>query len=164
VAAPTAGLHFTRDLLDDVRGRGVRLAEVTLHVGYGTFAPIEVDDLREHVMHAEWFEVGEGARAALREARASGARVWAVGTTAARVLETIAREPERVRGWTRLLLAPPDSVTGFSAMLTNFHLPRSTLLALVMAVGGVDAVRAAYADAVLKRYKFFSYGDCMLLI
>ncbi|MBK8914639.1 MAG: tRNA preQ1(34) S-adenosylmethionine ribosyltransferase-isomerase QueA [Phycisphaerales bacterium] len=181
VAAPTAGLHFTSGLLDSLRAAGVSICTVTLHVGVGTFAPIVVEDLREHAMHAEWFEVRSEARAALQRTRAAGGRIVAVGTTAARVLETIVRSelPERgvgadasraaradepLCGWTNIFLYPPQRLTATDALITNFHLPRSTLLAMVMAMAGVEPIRRAYAEAIREQYRFYSYGDAMLIV
>ncbi|MBK9120888.1 MAG: tRNA preQ1(34) S-adenosylmethionine ribosyltransferase-isomerase QueA [Phycisphaerales bacterium] len=169
VAAPTAGLHFTPELLTELGARGVERVPVTLHVGLGTFAPIEVEDLQDHPMHAEWYEVRSDALTALRACRARGGRIVAVGTTAVRVLESL---PEGVwadaaaafSGWTRLFLYPPYRFRHVDRLLTNFHLPESTLLALVMAFGTRAQVRAAYAAAVAERYRFFSYGDAMLIL
>ncbi|MBW7906155.1 MAG: tRNA preQ1(34) S-adenosylmethionine ribosyltransferase-isomerase QueA [Phycisphaerae bacterium] len=170
VAAPTAGLHFTPELLARLRAQGVATAEVTLHVGMGTFAPIEVADLRDHRMHAEWFECPAAALERIAAARAAGGRIVAVGTTSARVLESPA-DPgaapvagETRRGWTDIFIYPPYEFRQLDALLTNFHLPGSTLLALVMALGGVEPVRRAYAEAIAHEYRFYSYGDAMLLI
>jgi S-adenosylmethionine:tRNA ribosyltransferase-isomerase len=160
VAAPTAGLHFTPEILDAVRARGASIVEVTLHVGPGTFKPVEVDDPAKHVMHAEWYEIPEAAAQAVNRAKADGGRVWAVGTTACRVLETGA--PVRPgSGWTALFIYPPYRFRVVDALLTNFHLPRSTLLMLVAAFGGYDYTMAAYREAVRERYRLYSYGDAM---
>jgi S-adenosylmethionine:tRNA ribosyltransferase-isomerase len=170
IAAPTAGLHLTEELIGRILDRGASVTTVTLHVGAGTFEPIRVDDLRDHRMHAEWFEVGGAAVEALRECRRRGGRVLAVGTTSVRVLESAAdpSDPQRgiraMSGWTELLIHPPYEFKVVDAMLTNFHLPRSTLLALVMAKAGVEVVRRAYSRAVERRYRFFSYGDAMLIV
>ncbi|QOJ14262.1 MAG: tRNA preQ1(34) S-adenosylmethionine ribosyltransferase-isomerase QueA [Planctomycetia bacterium] len=175
VAAPTAGLHFTPELLSSIRAAGVALCTVTLHVGVGTFAPIVVDDLREHPMHAEWFEACSETIAALRRTRAAGGRVIAVGTTSARVLETLAQRiesaeladagpPAPVTGWTDIFLYPPLRLIATDALITNFHLPRSTLLAMVMALAGVETIRRAYAEAIREQYRFYSYGDAMLIL
>jgi S-adenosylmethionine:tRNA ribosyltransferase-isomerase len=163
VAAPTAGLHLTEALFDAMRARGIERVPVTLHVGPGTFAPVMVDDLDEHPMHTEWYDVPEATAAAVREAKCTGRPVVAVGTTVVRTLESWALGEART-GETRLLIQPGYAFRVVDALLTNFHLPRSTLLALVMAFGGVEPVRAAYAMAVASRYRFFSYGDAMLVL
>ena len=163
VAAPTAGLHLTTDLLDALAARGVTRTAVTLHVGPGTFAPVTVDDLDAHPMHPEWYEVTPEAAAAVGEAKRDGRPVVAVGTTVVRTLESWARSGSE-RGETRMLIQPGYEFAVVDGLVTNFHLPRSTLLALVMALGGVDRVRDAYRAAVADRYRFFSYGDAMLLL
>lgn len=169
VAAPTAGLHFTPELLAQLAVRGVRRADVTLHVGAGTFLPIEVEDLAEHPMHAEWYEADARALDELRAVRAAGGSLVAVGTTSVRVLESLpAAALERgagaVSGWTDIFIYPPYSFRHVDRLVTNFHLPGSTLLALVMAFAGVEATRAAYAEAVRAGYRFYSYGDAMLIL
>ena len=164
VAAPTAGLHFTQRLLDEITERGVVRAAVTLHVGVGTFRPVETDDPAEHEMHREWYDVPEATSRAVTEAHEGGRRVWAVGTTAVRTLEAAADESGRVAagtGTTDLFIRPPFEVRVVDALLTNFHLPRSTLLMLVAALGGYDRVMAAYAEAIARGYRFYSYGDAM---
>jgi len=166
VAAPTAGLHFDEAMLARLRERSVRLAFVTLHVGAGTFQPVRVDDLSLHRMHAERYEVPEATARAIDETRARGGRVLAVGTTSLRTLESAADDDGRVRpgrGETRLFVTPGYRFRVVERLLTNFHLPRSTLLMLVSAFAGVDRVRTAYAHAISRRYRFFSYGDAMLL-
>lgn len=166
VAAPTAGLHFTAALLDKVRRAGVAIAEITLHVGPGTFRPVKVASLDAHRMHAERFEIPPSAADAIAAARAAGGRVLAVGTTAARALETAADDRGRVTpgaGRTDLFIRPPWRFRGVDMLLTNFHLPRSTLLMLVCAFGGREAVLRAYREAIAAGYRFYSYGDCMLL-
>lgn len=170
VAAPTAGLHFTPALLDRLASIGVRTERVTLHVGAGTFKPVEVEVVEEHPIHAEWAETPARTLAAVRETRASGGRVVCVGTTAARALES-AREDasDPTRGWlgeTRLLITPGYSWTRLDALMTNFHLPRSTLLAMVGALfpGGVRDLLGVYEHAVGARFRFFSYGDSMLVL
>lgn len=166
VAAPTAGLHFTPELLDAMQSRGHRIAYVTLHVGPGTFAPLRAETLTEHPMHSERYEISEATRGAVAEAKAEGRPVLAVGTTVTRTLEAAATSEGGVQagaGATSLFIYPPYRFKVVDALLTNFHLPRSTLLALVMAFGGEDAVRRAYRAAVAERYRFFSYGDAMLL-
>jgi S-adenosylmethionine:tRNA ribosyltransferase-isomerase len=171
VAAPTAGLHFTPQLLNRLQSQGVRRAAVTLHVGPGTFAPIDADDLADHVMHAEWYGAGEPALREIDAARRRGGRIIAVGTTSVRVLETLAsadarddRPPAAVSGWTSLLIYPRYRFRAVDALITNFHLPESTLLALVMALAGAEFTRRAYAEAVAAGYRFYSYGDAMLIL
>jgi S-adenosylmethionine:tRNA ribosyltransferase-isomerase len=149
-------------MLEALRRKGLRVARVTLHVGPGTFLPVTVDDLDAHPMHAEWYEVPDETAALLRSAKQAGEPVIAVGTTVVRALESWSLTGP-TRGETRLLIQPGYSFQVVDALLTNLHLPRSTLLALVMAFAGVDPVRAAYAEAVRNRYRFFSYGDAMLL-
>ena len=168
VAAPTAGLHFTPGLLAALEQAGVAVARVLLHVGPGTFRPISADDPREHRMDEEWFEVGEPAARALRDARARGGRIVAVGTTVARALESACDANggalAAASGWTRKFILPPYRFQAVDALLTNFHLPRTTLLLLVAAFAGEEATRRAYAHAVAARYRFYSYGDAMLLL
>lgn len=166
VAAPTAGLHFTPALLDALRAAGHRLAYVTLHVGPGTFAPLRGEVLSEHPMHAERFDVPSATAAAIADARVEGRPVLAIGTTVVRTLEAAADGQGGVRagpGRTDIFIYPPYRFQVVDALLTNFHLPRSTLLALVMAFAGEQRVRAAYAAAIAQGYRFFSYGDAMLL-
>ncbi len=167
VAAPTAGLHFTTGLLDAVRERGAAITEVVLHVGPGTFKPVEVDDPSQHEMHAEWYHVPPAAAVTVNAARAGGGRVWAVGTTAARTLETVAGNDGTIapgEGWTDLFIYPPYRFRTVDALLTNFHLPRSTLIMLVAAFAGYDATMAAYREAVREGYRLFSYGDAMAVV
>src|SRR3982751_182277 len=162
VAAPTAGLHFTPELLATIDDKGVRRAEVVLHVGAGTFKPVEVDNPTEHVMHEERFTVPEDTAAAHRATRESGGRVWAVGTTTVRTLESAADEAGIVRagpGETRIFLRPPARLRAGDALVTNFHLPRSTLIMLVAAFAGYDLTMRAYREAIAERYRFYSYGD-----
>lgn len=166
VAAPTAGLHFTSELLDALEQRGVRRASVTLHVGEGTFLPVQVDDLGDHVMHAERYVLPEQTVEAIEQTRAAGGRVVAVGTTTVRVLESCATPDGGLRpgeGETRLFLLPGSKLAVVNALLTNFHLPRSTLLMLVSAFAGRERVLRLYREAVEQRYRFYSYGDAMLL-
>jgi S-adenosylmethionine:tRNA ribosyltransferase-isomerase len=166
VAAPTAGLHFTPELLAHLTAAGVRLARVTLHVGLGTFAPIKSDDPTRHVMHAEWCEVGPEAVEAIRETKHRGGRVVAVGTTTVRTLESAAR-PDGLRpycGETDLFIHPPFEFRVVDALVTNFHLPRTSLLLLVQALAGPDLLRKAYAEAVAREYRFYSYGDAMVIL
>jgi S-adenosylmethionine:tRNA ribosyltransferase-isomerase len=166
VAAPTAGLHFSPELLAALEARGHRFARVTLHVGAGTFRPVKAERLEDHPMHDERCEVPEATAAAIAEAKREGRPVLAVGTTVVRTLEAAAAEDGVVLPGarrTRLFIYPPYRFRVIDALLTNFHLPRSTLLALVMAFGGVEPVRRAYEEAVRARYRFFSYGDAMLI-
>jgi S-adenosylmethionine:tRNA ribosyltransferase-isomerase len=167
IAAPTAGLHFTAELLARLQQRGVGLTTVTLHVGIGTFKPVTVDRVEDHRMGAEWIEVGSEAVRAIEQARAAGGRVIAVGTTAVRALETAARADGQIRpyrGETDLFMTPGFSFKVIDALLTNFHLPRTTLLMLVSALAGTEFLREAYAEAVRERYRFYSYGDAMLVL
>ncbi len=165
VAAPTAGLHFTRALLGRLAVRGCEVAHVTLHVGLGTFQPVVADDLDAHKMHAEWFEVTSSTARAVAKAREEGRPIVAVGTTAVRALESASKSGAitATTGETRLLIQPGYEFRAVDMLLTNFHLPKTTLLALVCAFGGTERVREAYREAVARRYRFFSYGDAMLL-
>jgi S-adenosylmethionine:tRNA ribosyltransferase-isomerase len=165
VAAPTAGLHFDDALLQELRGRGIHFGHVTLHVGAGTFQPVRVDDLREHRMHSEWLNVGAELVERIRRTRAAGGRIVAVGTTVVRALESAMHDGELLpfAGETRIFIFPGYRVRSVDVLLTNFHLPESTLLMLVSAFAGRERVLAAYAHAVRERYRFFSYGDAMLL-
>ncbi len=167
VAAPTAGLHFTPATLDALRQRGATTHEVTLHVGYGTFEPVRVDDLAEHRVAAERIEVAPPTADALNAARAAGARVLAVGTTSTRALESSADAAGRfhpVSGPTDLTVTPGYRFRAVDALLTNFHLPKSSLLVLTATFGGREAVMEAYRHAVREGYRFYSYGDCMLIL
>ncbi|HVX42214.1 MAG TPA: tRNA preQ1(34) S-adenosylmethionine ribosyltransferase-isomerase QueA [Gemmatimonadaceae bacterium] len=164
VAAPTAGLHFTRDLVDRVTARGVALAEVLLHVGAGTFKPVEVDDPAEHVMHEEWYSVSEETARTINERRAAGGKVWAVGTTSVRTVESAATEDGVVHAGsadTRIFIRPPYRFRAVDRLVTNFHLPRSTLIMLVAAFAGYDLTMRAYRTAIEAGYRFYSYGDAM---
>ncbi|HJR73183.1 MAG TPA: tRNA preQ1(34) S-adenosylmethionine ribosyltransferase-isomerase QueA [Luteimonas sp.] len=165
VAAPTAGLHFDDALLQALRERGVRFGHITLHVGAGTFQPVRVDDLREHRMHSEWLNVGAELIDQIRRTRAAGGRVIAVGTTVVRALESAMHDGELLpfAGETRIFIFPGYRIRSVDALLTNFHLPESTLLMLVSAFAGKTRVFEAYAHAVREKYRFFSYGDAMLL-
>ena len=167
VAAPTAGLHFTADVLDAIRRRAVSVAEVVLHVGAGTFKPVEVEDPAEHVMHEEWFTIPAGTASTLNAARRSGGAIVAVGTTSVRTLEAgILADGtfEESTGETTIFIRPGFQFRGVNRLLTNFHLPRSTLLMLVAAFAGYDLVMEAYRTAVAERYRFYSYGDAMLIL
>jgi len=167
VAAPTAGLHFTPELLARLAALGVQQARLLLHVGPGTFRPIATEDPRAHVMDEEWFELSEAAARTLRDARASGGRIVAVGTTSVRTLESAcdanAGALAAASGWTRKYILPPYRFQAVDALLTNFHLPRTTLLLLVAAFAGEELTRRAYAHALAGDYRFYSYGDAMLI-
>ncbi|MEN9317080.1 MAG: hypothetical protein RIS35_3473 [Pseudomonadota bacterium] len=166
VAAPTAGLHFDETLLERLRAAGIETAHVTLHVGAGTFQPVRVDDIREHRMHSERFVLPETTAEAIRAARARGGRVIAVGTTSLRTLESAARDDGTVEastGETSIFITPGFRFRAVDRLITNFHLPRSTLMMLVSAFSGMARIRRAYAHAIEHRYRFFSYGDAMLL-
>lgn len=166
VAAPTAGLHFTEDLFAQLKTRGVLREFVTLHVGIGTFRPINVPRLEEHVMHHEWCSLSREVAERLEAARARGGRIVAVGTTVVRTLETAATSGKLTpfTGATNLFIRPPYQFRGVDALLTNFHLPKSTLLILVRTFGGDDLIRRAYDTAIREGYRFFSYGDAMLIV
>lgn len=166
VAAPTAGLHFDEALLADLRARGVDFGHVTLHVGAGTFQPVRSDDLRQHAMHSEWINVGAALVSQVRRTREAGGRVVAVGTTVVRALEsaTVDGELQPHSGDTGIFIFPGYRIRSVDALLTNFHLPESTLLMLVSAFVGRERILSAYAHAVRERYRFFSYGDAMLLL
>ena len=165
VAAPTAGLHFDDALLDALRARGIEFGHVTLHVGAGTFQPMRVDDIHEHRMHSEWINVGAELVQLVRRTRASGGRVVAIGTTVLRALESalVDGELQPFAGDTSIFIFPGYRIRSVDALLTNFHLPESTLLMLVSAFAGKERIFAAYEHAVRERYRFFSYGDAMLL-
>jgi S-adenosylmethionine:tRNA ribosyltransferase-isomerase len=166
VAAPTAGLHFTGELLKAIEARGVARAEVTLHVGAGTFLPVKVEDTGEHVMHSEFGAIDGAAAEAINRTRAMGGRVVAVGTTSLRLIESVADEAGRVRpfaGETDLFITPGYRFRAVDLLLTNFHLPRSTLFMLVTAFAGTARIKAAYDHAKAASYRFYSYGDCCLL-
>ena len=166
-AAPTAGLHFTPDLLSALRARGTGYAEVTLHVGLGTFRPVKVDAITDHHMHAEEFHIEEETASEINSRRRAGGRVIAVGTTACRVLESVTDEAGIVHpmaGETGIFIYPGYRFRAVDALITNFHLPESTLIMLVSALAGKDRVMAAYAEAVKERYRFFSFGDAMLIV
>jgi S-adenosylmethionine:tRNA ribosyltransferase-isomerase len=165
VAAPTAGLHFDQPLLDTLKMAGVDISEVTLHVGAGTFQPVRADNIEEHIMHSEYVEVDQACCDAIARCRSQGGRVVAIGTTAVRSLETAARDgiPEPYSGDTDIFLYPGCKFNVVDAMVTNFHLPESTLIMLVSAFSGMDNIKSAYASAIENRYRFFSYGDAMFL-
>ncbi|MBL8519581.1 MAG: tRNA preQ1(34) S-adenosylmethionine ribosyltransferase-isomerase QueA [Betaproteobacteria bacterium] len=165
VAAPTAGLHFDAAMRESLAGLGVELVHVTLHVGAGTFQPVRGDDIDAHVMHREWYSVSEQAAETVNRARREGRRVTAVGTTSLRTLESAARDGQLAAGAgdTRLFIRPGYGFQLVDRLITNFHLPKSTLMMLVSAFAGTDTIRRAYAHAIGQRYRFFSYGDAMLL-
>lgn len=167
IAAPTAGMHFTPELYRRLRDEtGIALAEVVLHVGLGTFLPVEVDDLSQHPMHREWFALSPPTAAQVNGARAAGGRCVAVGTTSVRVLETCSDSGLLLprSGWTDLCICPPYPFRTTDALVTNFHLPGSTLLALVFAFAGQELMRHAYETAIRERYRFYSFGDAMLIV
>ncbi len=167
VAAPTAGLHFTPALLQALEARGVEIARIDLEVGTGTFKPVEVEDPSLHPMHPEWYEIPEAAALAVDRLRQRGGRLWAVGTTVVRALESSALDGGRIapgRRETRLLITPGYEFKVVDHLITNFHLPRSTLLMLVSAFGGHERIMAAYRHAVEQRYRFYSYGDAMVVV
>lgn len=167
-AAPTAGLHFTSSYLERLACRGIHLAYITLHVGLGTFRPVSVDRIEEHEMHAEFYRVSNDAAARIAATRAAGGRVVAVGTTVARTLETVAARYEgeirECEGWTDIFIYPGHSFRAIDGLLTNFHLPKSTLIMLVSALAGTEEAMTAYRTAVEHRYRFFSFGDAMLIL
>lgn len=166
VAAPTAGLHFTPRLLQRLQERDIAIAYVTLHVGIGTFQPITVTDALRHQMHAEWCQISEATARQITECRQRGGRIVAVGTTTVRTLETVA-QTGAIRPWcgeTHLYIRPPFTFRAVDVLMTNFHLPRSSLLVLVSAFAGLDLIKRAYEEAVRQRYRFYSYGDAMLIV
>ncbi|CAH8769430.1 tRNA preQ1(34) S-adenosylmethionine ribosyltransferase-isomerase QueA [Paenibacillus dendritiformis] len=167
-AAPTAGLHFTNSILEQIRAKGVRIAMITLHVGLGTFRPMSADVVEEHVMHAEYYEMSEEAAALINETRGSGGRIIAVGTTSCRTLETVAgrygADPVAAcSGWTDIFIYPGYEFRLVDSLLTNFHLPKSTLVMLVSAFAGREHIMAAYREAIEQEYRFFSFGDAMFI-
>lgn len=167
IAAPTAGLHFTPRVMEEIVARGAQVVEITLHVGYGTFEPVRVEDLSEHRVAAEQFEITSRAAESINEARAKGGRVIAVGTTTTRALESAATAEGVIEAGARaadLTITPGYRFRAVDALVTNFHLPRSSLLVLVSTFAGYELVRAAYEHAVASHYRFYSYGDCMLII
>lgn len=167
-AAPTAGLHFTEEMLEQLKEKGVHIAFLTLHVGLGTFRPVSVDDLEEHDMHSEFYQVSEGTAALLNSVRQKGGRIISVGTTSTRTLETIATEHNgkfvASSGWTNIFIFPGYEFKAIDGMITNFHLPKSTLIMLVSALAGRENVISAYEQAVAEKYRFFSFGDAMLIL
>src|SRR5690625_651160 len=167
-AAPTAGLHFTEDMLDKLTVKGIQIVYLTLHVGLGTFRPVTVERIEDHQMHAEYYELTETVAQTLNETKKNGRNVFAVGTTTTRVLETVATKYDgnfqASSGWTNIFIYPPYQFQAVDGLLTNFHLPKSTLLMLVSAFAGKDLTLAAYEEAIKYHYRFFSFGDAMLLL
>ncbi|MBM7701393.1 tRNA preQ1(34) S-adenosylmethionine ribosyltransferase-isomerase QueA [Metabacillus iocasae] len=167
-AAPTAGLHFTEEILEELKQKGVHIAFLTLHVGLGTFRPVSAETVDEHDMHAEFYQLSEGTAQLLNEVRANGGRIVSVGTTSTRTLETIASENDgkfvAASGWTNIFIFPGYEFKAIDGMITNFHLPKSTLIMLVSALAGREHVLHAYNTAVKEKYRFFSFGDAMLII
>ncbi|OLO36480.1 tRNA preQ1(34) S-adenosylmethionine ribosyltransferase-isomerase QueA [Alkalihalophilus pseudofirmus] len=166
-AAPTAGLHFTDDLLDKLRQKGVHIAFITLHVGLGTFRPVSVDKIEEHSMHAEFYQMTEGTATLLNKVKDRDGKIIAVGTTSARTLETIATQHDGkfqpASGWTDIFIYPGYTFRGIDSLITNFHLPKSTLVMLVSALAGKENILSAYEHAVRNHYRFFSFGDAMFI-
>ena len=165
-AAPTAGLHFTTELLDALKAKGVKLAFVTLHVGLGTFRPVKEDEITDHIMHSEYYIMDEETAGIINDTRAAGGKIWAVGTTATRTLETIAADDGTVRaqsGWTDIFIYPGYKFKAVDHLVTNFHLPESTLMMLISAFASREMVMNAYQEAIKEEYRFFSFGDSMLL-
>ncbi len=165
-AAPTAGLHFTKELLEQIKAKGIKIAEVTLHVGLGTFRPVKVDDVTEHHMHSEFYMVSQEAADIINETKRAGGRIISVGTTSTRTLESVADDQGFVRetsGWTQIFIYPGYKFKCVDALITNFHLPESTLLMLVSALASKEQIMHAYEIAVKERYRFFSFGDAMFI-
>jgi S-adenosylmethionine:tRNA ribosyltransferase-isomerase len=167
-AAPTAGLHFTEEILQQLKDKGIHITFITLHVGLGTFRPVNADTVEEHEMHAEFYQVTEDTAALLNEVRAKGGRIISVGTTSTRTLETIASKHDgkfaAESGWTNIFIYPGYEFKGIDGMITNFHLPKSSLIMLVSALASRNHVLKAYETAVKEKYRFFSFGDAMLII
>ncbi|WP_018931466.1 tRNA preQ1(34) S-adenosylmethionine ribosyltransferase-isomerase QueA [Gracilibacillus lacisalsi] len=167
-AAPTAGLHFTEELLEQIKQKGVEIAFITLHVGLGTFRPVSVDNIEEHEMHAEFYQMTQETAEQLNAVKRRGDRIISVGTTSTRTLETIARDTggnfEERNGWTDIFIYPPYQFKAIDGLITNFHLPKSTLIMLVSALADRDFILEAYNKAVAERYRFFSFGDAMLIL
>ena len=166
-AAPTAGLHFTPELLKEIENKGVKLAYVTLHVGLGTFRPVKVENILEHHMHSEYFEITEETAAVINETKEAGGRIICVGTTSCRTIESAADESGHIKagsGWTDIFIYPGYKFKVLDCLITNFHLPESTLLMLVSALAGRDFILDAYSEAVKERYRFFSFGDAMFIM
>ena len=165
-AAPTAGLHFTPRLLEEIQNKGIEIARVTLHVGLGTFRPVKVEEVTEHHMHSEFYQIDEEAAKKINHAKENGGRVICVGTTSCRTIESAADENRRLKacsGWTEIFIYPGYQFKILDCLITNFHLPESTLIMLVSALAGRDHVLAAYEEAVREKYRFFSFGDAMFI-
>lgn len=166
-AAPTAGLHFTKELLENIRAKGISIAFITLHVGLGTFRPVTVENIEKHKMHAEYYEISQEAADLINSTKQSGGRIVAVGTTSTRTLETVADADGKIRpckGWSDIFIYPGYKFKAIDGLITNFHLPKSTLIMLVCAFAGREKVFKAYKEAVNKKYRFFSFGDAMLIM
>jgi len=166
-AAPTAGLHFTSELLDEIKEMGVTIAFITLHVGLGTFRPVSVDKIEEHEMHSEFYQMTKETADTLNKVKENGGRIISVGTTSTRTLETIRRDHDKfveTSGWTDIFIYPPYEFKAIDGLITNFHLPKSTLIMLVSALVDKDTILRAYNEAVEERYRFFSFGDAMLIL
>ncbi|WP_277673700.1 tRNA preQ1(34) S-adenosylmethionine ribosyltransferase-isomerase QueA [Piscibacillus halophilus] len=167
-AAPTAGLHFTKELLEQIKAKGVHIAYITLHVGLGTFRPVQVENIEEHDMHAEFYQMNQQTADLLNDVKQRDNKIVAVGTTSVRTLETIARDEDgkfkEANGWTDIFIYPPYQFKAIDAMITNFHLPKSTLIMLVSAFANKEFILNAYNEAVKERYRFFSFGDAMLIL
>ncbi|TCT15350.1 S-adenosylmethionine:tRNA ribosyltransferase-isomerase [Natranaerovirga pectinivora] len=166
-AAPTAGLHFTNELLEKIKGKGVEIAYITLHVGIGTFRPVKVDNIEEHDMHSEFYWITEEEASKINNAKAKGGRVIAVGTTSCRTLETVANDNGTInesKGWTDIFIYPGYKYKMVDALITNFHLPESTLIMLVSALAGKENVMGAYQVAIENKYRFYSFGDAMMIL
>lgn len=167
-AAPTAGLHFTKELLEQIKAKGVHIAYITLHVGLGTFRPVQVENIEEHDMHAEFYQMNQQTADLLNDVKQRDNKIVAVGTTSIRTLETIARDEDgkfkEANGWTDIFIYPPYQFKAIDAMITNFHLPKSTLIMLVSAFANKEFILNAYNEAVKERYRFFSFGDAMLIL
>jgi len=165
-AAPTAGLHFDKDLMDRISGKGIEIIYLTLHVGLGTFRPVKVDDINDHIMHSEFYQISSEAAESINRIKEAGGRIISVGTTSTRTLETIADNEGRVRegsGWTDIFIYPGYRFKLVDGLITNFHLPESTLMMLVSAFAGRELIMDAYREAIEKRYRFFSFGDSMFI-
>ena len=165
-AAPTAGLHFTKDLLNELKEKGIIIEEITLHVGLGTFRPVSVEDVSKHKMHSEFYSMSKSTADTLNKAKKEGRRIIAVGTTTTRTLETILRDNDEfkeINGWTDIFIYPGFKFKAIDALITNFHLPKSTLVMLVSALAGKDKIMKAYEEAVKEKYRFFSFGDAMFI-
>ncbi len=166
IAAPTAGLHFTESILQELTNKGIKIVYITLHVGLGTFKTIKEEDFRQHTIHKEFYNIPEAAIATINEAKSLGKRIIATGTTTCRVLETLARNntTKKISGWTDLFIYPPYKFKLTDSLITNFHLQRSTLILLVSAFAGGENIASSYEEAISLGYRFYSYGDCMLIL